>query len=113
MSRDGGYFSVSNGSSLWRTSLLRAAELRDLAARSSGVFCLDPAETEFLAVQQSEPFAPNPALQPTDPPSARRRLRLQSGLPPHARCARMFGAAELDRWAHRRSFSYATVAISL
>src|SRR5581483_7092863 len=66
-------------------------------ARSSGVFCLGPVATEFLAVQHSEPFAPNPALQPTVLAFGALARTTASNFPRHA--ARWLGAAELDRWA--------------
>ena len=78
---------MSAALSLWRTSLSRAAELGNLVARSSGVFCLGPVETEFLAVLLSETFAPN-QVAPAD--------GVAFGATALARYARI-GAAELHR----------------
>ena len=80
---------IANPKAQGRGSLLRWRHL--LVARS----LQHPRVREPARLSALLALTPNPALQPTDPPSARRRLRLQAALP--SLRFTPLGAAELDR----------------
>jgi len=95
---------------------------RSAAQLSRAKQCARAARAVHAAHQQLFKRSPNASCSEPPRPTLRssRRSRLRRGrrpltarIPSHACCARMFGAAELDRWAAESAVSHATVAIDL